>query len=166
MCRDGGTGRRSGLKIRRYLVPCRFDSCSRHHSLISNFNFAAEPPPIHGRKLISMRHAACYQVYLWSLVRWLAGNYTADIASLSGRQVVSRGFGASRERAGAVRIIQSFAIANLAVVRIRLPGFANVCLRSLPAWFLVAVRNRADFSRAFISSASIPKRVYKLFQLP
>jgi hypothetical protein len=29
--RDGGTGRRSGLKIRRYLVPWGFDSPSRHH---------------------------------------------------------------------------------------------------------------------------------------
>ena len=29
-CRDGGTGRRSGLKIRRYLVPWGFDSPSRH----------------------------------------------------------------------------------------------------------------------------------------
>ena len=28
--RDGGTGRRSGLKIRRYLVPWGFDSPSRH----------------------------------------------------------------------------------------------------------------------------------------
>jgi hypothetical protein len=31
-CRDGGTGRRSGLKIRRYLVPWGFDSPSRHHA--------------------------------------------------------------------------------------------------------------------------------------
>src|SRR5215470_15944201 len=30
--RDGGTGRRSGLKIRRYLVPWGFDSPSRHHA--------------------------------------------------------------------------------------------------------------------------------------
>ena len=30
--RDGGTGRRSGLKIRRYLVPWGFDSPSRHQS--------------------------------------------------------------------------------------------------------------------------------------
>src|ERR1700674_472388 len=29
--RDGGTGRRSGLKIRRYLVPWGFNSPSRHH---------------------------------------------------------------------------------------------------------------------------------------
>ena len=28
--RDGGTGRRSGLKIRRYLVPWGFNSPSRH----------------------------------------------------------------------------------------------------------------------------------------
>src|SRR5437660_12920034 len=28
--REGGTGRRSGLKIRRYLVPWGFDSPSRH----------------------------------------------------------------------------------------------------------------------------------------
>src|SRR5579864_9776702 len=31
-CRDGGTGRRSGLKIRRYLVPWGFDSPSRHQA--------------------------------------------------------------------------------------------------------------------------------------
>ena len=31
-CRDGGTGRRSGLKIRRYFVPWGFDSPSRHQS--------------------------------------------------------------------------------------------------------------------------------------
>ena len=37
-CRDGGTGRRSGLKIRRYLVPWGFDSPSRH-----------QPQPIHQR---------------------------------------------------------------------------------------------------------------------
>ena len=30
LSRDGGTGRRSGLKIRRYLVPWGFDSPSRH----------------------------------------------------------------------------------------------------------------------------------------
>ena len=32
--RDGGTGRRSGLKIRRYLVPWGFDSPSRHHKIL------------------------------------------------------------------------------------------------------------------------------------
>src|SRR5215472_2895341 len=32
-CRDGGTGRRSGLKIRRYSVPWGFDSPSRHQQL-------------------------------------------------------------------------------------------------------------------------------------
>jgi hypothetical protein len=31
--RDGGTGRRSGLKIRRYLVPWGFNSPSRHHPI-------------------------------------------------------------------------------------------------------------------------------------
>ena len=30
-CLDGGIGRRTGLKILWYLVPCRFDSGSRHH---------------------------------------------------------------------------------------------------------------------------------------
>ena len=38
--RDGGTGRRSGLKIRRYLVPWGFDSPSRHQdSQGSYFDF-------------------------------------------------------------------------------------------------------------------------------
>ena len=30
-CRDGEIGRRKGLKIPRNVVPCRFDSGSRHH---------------------------------------------------------------------------------------------------------------------------------------
>jgi hypothetical protein len=33
LSRDGGTGRRSGLKIRRYLVPWGFNSPSRHQPL-------------------------------------------------------------------------------------------------------------------------------------
>jgi hypothetical protein len=31
-CRSGEIGRRAGLKIQWYLVPCRFDSDLRHHS--------------------------------------------------------------------------------------------------------------------------------------
>ena len=35
--RDGGTGRRSGLKIRRYLVPWGFNSPSRHQANSSRY---------------------------------------------------------------------------------------------------------------------------------
>ena len=30
----GGIGRRTGLKILRYLIPCRFDSGPRHHLIV------------------------------------------------------------------------------------------------------------------------------------
>jgi hypothetical protein len=36
---DGGTGRRSGLKIRRPLRPCRFDSGSGHHITAGHHSF-------------------------------------------------------------------------------------------------------------------------------
>jgi hypothetical protein len=42
LSRDGGTGRRSGLKIRRALRPWGFDSPSRHHS--KNREYAAFGP--------------------------------------------------------------------------------------------------------------------------
>ncbi len=34
-CRSGEIGRRAGLKIQWYLVPCRFDSDLRHHFILN-----------------------------------------------------------------------------------------------------------------------------------
>lgn len=34
VCRDGGIGRRKGLKILRDYIPCRFESGSRHQLLL------------------------------------------------------------------------------------------------------------------------------------
>ncbi len=92
-------------------------------------------------------------------------DYTADIASLSGRQVVSRGVGASRERIGAVPLIFTSAIANFAVERIFLscgPGlfFHRQHVVPFVAWSICP-----DFAWPSFPPASVTERIHKLRQL-
>ncbi len=51
LSRDGGTGRRSGLKIRRYLVPWGFDSPSRHQLALRSAQDFASRLPLRSRLL-------------------------------------------------------------------------------------------------------------------